>query len=103
MSVLTEFAMFPTDKGTSVSTEVSKIIETIRDSGFNYKLGAMGTTIETETLAEAFEIIELCYNSIEPASKRVYASIKLDIRKGESDRLLKKIESIEKKIGNVNK
>ncbi len=103
MSVLMEFAMFPTDKGTSVSEEVSKIIDLIRNSGFNYKLGAMGTTIETETLAEALQIIELSYLAIDPASQRVYSSINLDIRKGQSNRLIKKVESIENKIGIVNK
>ncbi len=53
MSVLMEFAMFPTDKGISVSAEVCKVIEMIRNSGVSYKLGSMGTTIETETLPEA--------------------------------------------------
>jgi uncharacterized protein YqgV (UPF0045/DUF77 family) len=33
MSVLLEFAMFPTDKGTSVSAYVSKVIDMIRFSG----------------------------------------------------------------------
>lgn len=103
MSVLMEFSMFPTDKGTSVSAEVSKIIETIRNSGFNYKLGSMGTTIETETFAEALQILELAFQAIEPNSERIYANIKLDIQKGKSGRLVKKIESIENKIGNVNK
>jgi len=103
MSVLMEFSMFPTDKGTSVSAEVSKIIMLIKNSGVSYKLGSMGTTVETETMAEALQILELSYQAIEPVSERIYASIKLDIQKGKSDRLVKKIESIEKKIGNVNK
>ena len=103
MSVLIEFAMFPTDKGISVSDEVSKIIDKIRNSGFSYKLGAMGTTFETETLAEALKLIEISYQAIEPFCERVYATIKLDIRKGKSNRLISKIESVEKIIGSVNK
>lgn len=104
MSVLLEFAMFPTDKqGDSASEPVSKIIDMINKSGVSYKLTAMGTIIETETLAEAFDIINRSYHVLEPFSQRVYSSIKLDIRKGKSNRLEQKIESIESKIGKVKK
>ncbi len=104
MSVLLEFAMFPTDKsGDSASESVSKIIEMIRKIGVNYKLTAMGTIIETETLEEALDIVNRSYKVLEPFSKRVYSSVKLDIRKEKSNRLQQKIESIESKIGNVNK
>jgi uncharacterized protein (TIGR00106 family) len=103
MSVLMQFAMFPTDKGTSVSKEVSKIVEMIKNSGHEYKLGAMGTTIETNTFAEALEILQKSYELLENDSERIYASINFDIRKAMSGRISKKIEAIEAKIGNVNK
>lgn len=103
MSVLTEFAMFPTDKGTSVSQYVSKIIEMIRESGHTYQLTAMGTIIETNTLEEAFEIIGNAYKKLEPFSERVYSTVKFDIQKNKDNRLTSKIKSIESKIGAVNK
>ncbi|MBN2669955.1 MAG: MTH1187 family thiamine-binding protein [Bacteroidales bacterium] len=103
MSVLVEFAMFPTDKkGESASPYVSKVIEMIRESGVPYKLGAMGTTFETETLAEAHQLIENAYKTLEPDSQRVYSIIKMDIRKGAKDRLNGKVKSIENHIGKVN-
>ena len=103
MSVLLEFAMFPTDKGASVSDYVSKIIAMIRSKNIRYKLTAMGTIVETETLEEALKIVQDSYTVLEPFSERVYSSIKLDIRKNKSDRLNTKIESIESKIGKVEK
>ena len=103
MSVLLEFAMFPTDKtGDSASESVSKVIRMIKESGVNYKLTAMGTVIETETLEEALDIVNKSYKVLEPIANRVYSSVKLDIRKGKSNRLEQKIESIESKIGKVN-
>ena len=104
MSVLLEFAMFPTDKkeGDGASESVSKIIDMINKSGVSYKLTAMGTVIETETLSEALNLVNKSYEVLEPFSNRVYSSIKLDIRKGKSNRLEQKIESVEKKIGRVN-
>jgi len=96
-----EFAMFPTDKGTSVSKEVSKVIKMIRDSGVSYKLGSMGTTIETNTLPEALDILNKAYKILEENSKRVYSSVKFDIKKSPSGRMEAKLNSIEEKIGEV--
>ena len=102
MSVLLEFAMFPTDKGESVSAYVSPIIAMIRDSGMDYQLTPMGTIIETEELNEATELVNKAYAILDQAGcSRVYASLKLDIRKGQSDRLSAKVDSIRDKIGAV--
>ncbi|PLX04559.1 MAG: hypothetical protein C0594_09030 [Marinilabiliales bacterium] len=102
MSVLLEFAMFPTDKGDSVSEYVSQIIDGIRNSGFPYKLTAMGTIVETDTMQEALSIVQQSHDILEPHSTRIYTSIKMDIQKNKNNRLESKIKSIEDKIGEVN-
>ncbi|PWJ43240.1 MTH1187 family thiamine-binding protein [Sediminitomix flava] len=103
MSVLVEFAMFPTDKGESMSAHVSKVIEAIRESGVNYQLTPMGTIFETEAMPEALALIQQCHDVLAPNSNRIYSTVKFDIRKGKSDRMKKKIASIEGHIGEVNK
>ncbi len=103
MSVLLNFAMFPTDKGDSVSQYVSQIINHIKDSGITYKLNPMGTSIETDTMSQALKIVQECYDILEPVSKRVYCSINIDAQKGKTNRISSKIASIEAKIGEVNK
>ena len=103
MSVLLEFSMFPTDKGDSVSEYVSKIIAMIRNTNFDYRLNPMGTVIETNTIEESLAIVNQAYKVLEPYSNRVYSSIKLDIQKNKNNRLVGKVESIEKKIGEVKK
>jgi uncharacterized protein (TIGR00106 family) len=97
-----DFAMFPTDKGESVSQYVSKVIEMIRNSGYPYKLNPMGTVIETDTMDQALEILSKAHKILEPYSNRIYAVAKFDIRKNKSNRLEGKIKSIEQKIGKVN-
>jgi uncharacterized protein (TIGR00106 family) len=99
MSVLLEFAMFPTDKGESVSDYVSRIIEVIDGAGVEYRLTPMGTIVEVQTIEEALKIIGQAYKQLEPDCNRVYSSMKLDIRKGKAGRLSQKVESIEKKLG----
>ncbi len=103
MSVLVEFAMFPTDVGESKSEYVSRILKMIKDSGYNYQLTPMGTIIEAESLPEILAIIEKAYSQLEPDCNRVYSTIKLDIRKEKSNRLKGKVESVEKIVGTVKK
>jgi uncharacterized protein (TIGR00106 family) len=102
MSVLLEFAMFPTSdncrEGSSVSKQVSKIVDAIDKSGVAYKLTPMGTVVETETMREALDIIELAYEQVSDCD-RVYSSLRFDIRKGKKDRLVSKIESVERNLG----
>ncbi len=101
MSVILEFAMFPTDKGTSVSEYVSKIIKMIDASGVAYQLTPMGTIIETETIEEALGYMSSAYAILAPFSERVYSTATLDIRKGELGRLVGKVNSIRNKIGDI--
>ena len=104
MSVLLEFSMFPLDRGESLSAEVSRLIEVIRESGVNYRLTAMGTIIETESLDTALALVARCSELLKQrGSQRIYSSLKLDIREGPSGRLQDKIKSIEQHIGDVAK
>ena len=100
MSVLLEFSMFPTSddcrSGASVSSQVSKIIDAIDKSGVNYKLTPMGTVVETETMREALDIIELAYDQLD--CERIYSCLKFDIRKNTKNRLKTKIDSVQKEL-----
>jgi len=106
MSVLLEFAMFPTSDdcrdGSSVAKQVSKIIDAIDKSGVSYQLTPMGTVVETQTMREALDIIELAYEQLD--CERIYSSLKFDIRKNTNNRLESKIKSVEKELNReVNK
>jgi len=98
MSVLMNFAMFPTDKGVSVSPFVAKIIEVVRSRVFENQLTAMGTLVETDTLDEALSVISEAYNVLESDSERVYVSLNLDIKKGPKGRIKSKVASVEDKL-----
>jgi uncharacterized protein (TIGR00106 family) len=99
MSVLLELTMFPTDKGESVSTYVSRIIEMIDGRGVDYRFTPMGTVMEFDELGDALKIIAESYDLLEPDCSRVYATAKLDIRKGRVGRLTGKVESVERRLG----
>lgn len=104
MSVLLNMAMFPTDQTESKSEYVAEVIKVIRDSGFSYQLTSMATIIETEKISEALNIVQKCYEKLEELGcNRVYSTLTFDIRKGKENRIKTKIESVEKKIGDVSK
>ena len=102
MSVLLEFAMFPTSdecrEGSGVSKQVSKIIDMIDSSGVAYQLTPMGTIIEVDEIKEALNIVEKAYACLSDCD-RVYSTLKFDIRKSKSNRLKQKIASVEKHLG----
>lgn len=103
MSVMLNFAMFPTDRGDSVSQYVSRIIKHIDDIGVEYRLNPMGTTIETATMKEALAIVQQSYDILDEFSDRIYCAITIDARKGKEGRMSGKINSIESYIGKVSK
>ena len=99
-----EFSMFPLGRGESVGAEVSEIIAMIRNSGHDYQLTAMGSIIETAHLGDALALVERAYEILDRAGcPRAYACLKLDIRQGHNRRLTAKIDSVEARIGKVER
>ena len=99
MSVLAEFAVFPTDSTESKSEYVAKVLDIIDRSGLSYKLTPMGTIIEADSTAEIFELINRAYEVLAQDSDRIYSVLKIDYRRGKSDRMDKKVVSVEQKLG----
>ncbi len=91
--VLVEFAMFPTDKGESVSVYVSQVIKYIDNSGLEYKLTPMGTIIEGDW-DRVMSVITGCFKILEAQSNRIYSTIKVDYRKTKESRMSSKTDKI---------
>ncbi|OGL42615.1 MAG: hypothetical protein A2161_04065 [Candidatus Schekmanbacteria bacterium RBG_13_48_7] len=96
--MLAEFSISPLDKGESLSAYVSKSLEIVVNSGLPYRLTAMGTIVEGEP-EEVFDLIIKCHMNMRSLSNRVSTLIKIDDRKGKTNRLEGKIQSVEQKLG----
>lgn len=96
--MLLEFAMFPTDKGESVSEYVARSIDIIDKSGVAYQLTPMGTILEGEW-DETMAVVKKCYDRMSKDCNRISCSIKIDSRKGKTGQIKHKIEAIEKRLG----
>lgn len=98
MSVVMNFAMFPTGQNHGISEYVAKVVKSVKESGFESQLTAMGTLVETETLSQALRVIENAYATLEDDCERVYVTVNLDIRKGGLGRIKSKTQSVEQKL-----
>ncbi|ABM28857.1 MTH1187 family thiamine-binding protein [Nitratidesulfovibrio vulgaris] len=97
MSVIAEIAIFPMDKGGSVSEWVAKAVSVIRASGLPHSFGPMGTCVEGEWEA-VMRVVDQCYRTLEKDSDRLYMTLKIDARRGGDGRLSQKMASVEDRL-----
>ena len=97
MSVIVDFAIFPMDKGESLSPYVARAIKIINESGLSHKLHPMGSCIEGEW-EEVMSVIDRCFQELQKDCNRINVNFKADYRKSEPGRMKRKIESVEAKI-----
>ncbi|MBN1899735.1 MTH1187 family thiamine-binding protein [Candidatus Sumerlaeota bacterium] len=96
--MIAEFSTFPVGKGVHLSKYVAPIIKMIENSGLDYKMTPMGTIVEGDA-DRVFDLIRACHKKLARDSKRVITSIRIDDFKDRSQRITKKIESVEKRLG----
>lgn len=98
MSILVEFSIVPLGKGASVSPVVARVLRIVAESGISYKANPMGTVLEGEW-DRVMGIIKECHQEAMKDADRAVTSIKIDDRKGPGERIGKKLESVEQKLG----
>src|SRR5438309_3192307 len=96
--VLLDFSMTPLGKGESVSQCVARCLEIVAASGLDYRLHAMGTTLEGE-LDEALAVVRRCFEALQCDCNRISCSMKIDYRKGPAGRLQSKVRKVEALLG----
>ncbi len=96
--VLLDFSMAPLGKGESVGPYVARCLEIVAASGLDYRLHAMGTTLEGEW-DDVFAVVRRCYEALAPDCERISCSIKVDYRKGPGGRLDDKVRRVEELVG----
>jgi uncharacterized protein (TIGR00106 family) len=98
MSVLVEFSVVPIGAGVSVSPQIARVLKIVAGSGLSYKANPMGTVLEGDWDA-VMGVVKKCHAEVMKDAERAITSIKVDDRKGKEERLEKKLESVEKKLG----
>jgi uncharacterized protein (TIGR00106 family) len=94
MSVIVDFSIFPIGKEESVSKYASRAVKVIKDSGLPHHIGPMGTAIEGEW-DEVMAVVKSCMEGLKKDCNRLYMTMKVDCRQGESGRMGKKVKKVE--------
>jgi len=95
---LLDFSMTPLGKGESVSAYVARCLEVVAASGLDYRLHAMGTTVEGE-LDQVLAVVRRCFEVLQTDCDRVSCSAKIDYRKGTGGRLHSKVQKVQALVG----
>lgn len=86
--------MNPLGEGESVSKNVAKSLDVIDQSGLDYQLTAMGTILEGEW-DEVMGVVKQCYEKMSEDCDRISCYLKVDARKGRSNRIHGKVNKLE--------
>jgi uncharacterized protein (TIGR00106 family) len=95
--MLAEFSIIPIGVGESVSQYVADCLRIVDDSGIDYRLNPMGTVLEGD-YDKVMAVIAECHKSVASSCARVVTTIRIDDRRGRTDALRSKMESVEEKI-----
>lgn len=97
--ITADFTIIPIGtQDTGCKEYIKTAVQVIKDSGLKYKLTAMGTQIEADTLQELYDVIFMAQEVVfEAGTDRLYSVIKIDDRRDIENRTLEaKVESVEK-------
>lgn len=95
--VLLDFSMAPLGQGESVAPYVARCLEIVAASGLDYRLHAMGTTLEGEW-DEVFAVVSRCFAALQPDCKRISCAIKVDYRQGPERHLESKVRRVQELV-----
>lgn len=98
--MLAEFEIVPIGSKTpSVSRMLASVAKLIDQSGLDYRVGPMGTTVEGEW-DRVMQLAKQCHEAMLTEADRVMTTIRIDDRKdAPGPRLSQKVASLEAKVG----
>ena len=99
--MLAELEIVPIGTGSaSLSGLLAQVARLIDQSGLDYRVGPMGTTVEGEW-DRIMQLAKQCHQAMLGSSDRVMTTIRIDDRKDRpgTGRMLQKVQSLEAKLG----
>ena len=97
--MISQFTLIPLGTKTdSLSKTLAKAMEHIVESGLDYKVGPMGTTVQGDWY-QIMNLINRCRKTLLKDCDRVSIQISVDDRKDAQDPIREKVRSLEKKMG----
>lgn len=100
--MLAEFSIYPIGDE-HMSEEVARVVEILEQSGLDYRLGPMGTSIEGD-LDVVMETVKQCHRAVADESHaRVVTHLVIDDHKQASHSLGEAVARVEQQLGHTIK
>ncbi|MDT0423430.1 MTH1187 family thiamine-binding protein [Streptomyces evansiae] len=96
--MIVAFSVSPLGVGEEVGEYVAEAVRVVRESGLPHRTDAMFTSIEGEW-DEVMDVVERATAAVEARSSRVSLVLEADIRPGVEDGLTRKVETIDRILG----
>ncbi len=93
--IIAQLSIAPLGKGTSVSSYVKIVIETLKKEHVTFQTNPMATVIETKDLTTLFKIIQKAHQAVVDAgAERIITEIKIDDRRDKQVTMNSKLHSL---------
>jgi uncharacterized protein (TIGR00106 family) len=93
--IIAQLSIAPLGKGTSVSSYVKIVIETLKKERINFQTNAMATIIEINDLSTLFAIVQKAHQAVIAAgAERVITELKIDDRRDKEATMKSKLNSL---------
>lgn len=92
--MLASFSIVPIGVGEELKSYIAELMPILEDSGLDFKLGAMQTTVEGDE-EPVMQVIMACHRKMREAAPRVLTSITIDDRSGVVGRLEGKVKDVQ--------
>ncbi len=93
--MIAQLSVYPIGDGTSLSRFVKKGVEVVENSGYNFEVGGMSTSIEVPDLDALFKLVKEVHAAhLSEGANRIVIDLKVDDRRDKKASIASKKESV---------
>lgn len=85
--IVAELRILPLGAGTSMQGPLQQVKQTLDSRGLKYEIGAMGTSIQAESLQEILDAAGACHEAIRHDLDRVITELAIDDRRDKAENI----------------
>lgn len=78
--IVAELRVIPMGEGTSMHRPLERVVETLDRQNVRYQIGAMGTTLEADTLEDVLKAVSACHKALREGVDRIVTDLAIDER-----------------------
>jgi uncharacterized protein (TIGR00106 family) len=93
--MIAQLSVYPIGDGTSLSRFVKKGVEVVENSGYNFEVGGMSTSIEVPDLDALFKLVKEVHAAhLSEGANRIVIDLKVDDRRDKKGSIASKKASV---------